>query len=353
MGQDDSSAVLDYGRFDKTRWSVVLQAVQSREPGAPQALAALCGRYWRPLYAFARRAGRSPEDAEDLVQGFFEHLFSSRGLATVDRSKGRFRSFLLASFQNFMADQSRMARAEKRGGRAQLIRLDCQDAEARLGLEPEDRVTPETLYDAHWALLLLRRATQRLQREQATMGKAETFQSLKGFLGGDTDGRVQITYEEAARTLGVSVSAVHRLMFFVYRSLVHPDRSHMALTINLTPNLNPFQPSCPLRLCGECAVRKRPRLSLRGRGCLLWRLILPLPRTAFFPGASLAVAAEPAPTTRHPMSSCVNQLDALYRREHLINLRQMQSHLYRTCTECIGHGGCFCLNVRNVFRVRQ
>jgi RNA polymerase sigma factor (sigma-70 family) len=232
MGQDDSSAVADYGQFDKTRWSMVLQAVQSRAPGAPQALAALCGRYWRPLYAFARRGGRSLEDAEDLVQGFFEHLISNRGLATVDRSKGRFRSFLLASFQNFMADQSRLARAEKRGGRAQLIRLDCQDAEARLGLEPEDRVTPETLYDAHWALLLLRRATERLQQEQATMGKAETFQTLKGFLGGDIGGRVQITYEEAASTLGISVSAVttiiHRLRQR-HKQLVREEVEHTLL----------------------------------------------------------------------------------------------------------------------------
>src|SRR6516225_9976353 len=100
------------------------------------------GFIWRPLYAFARRRGRSPEDAEDLVQGFFEHLISSRGLATVDRSKGKFRSFLLASFQNFISVETRRARAEKRGGRAELIRLDCQDTEAHLGLE--DLVTPET-----------------------------------------------------------------------------------------------------------------------------------------------------------------------------------------------------------------
>src|ERR1700719_3949598 len=112
MGQDDSSAVPDYGQFDKTRWSVVLAAVQSRAPGAHQALAELCARYWRPLYAFARRRGRSPEQAEDLVQGFFEHLIGSRGLATVDRSKGRFRSFLLASFQNFISTETRRERAE-------------------------------------------------------------------------------------------------------------------------------------------------------------------------------------------------------------------------------------------------
>ena len=83
-----------------------------------------------------------------MVQGFFEHLIGSRGLATVERSKGRFRSFLLASFQNFITAENRRARAEKRGGRAELIRLDWQDAETRLVLDPEDRLTPETLYDA-------------------------------------------------------------------------------------------------------------------------------------------------------------------------------------------------------------
>src|SRR2546421_11191769 len=103
MDQDDSSAGPDHGPFDKTRWSVVLAAVQSQAPGAPQALAQLCARYWRPLYGFARRRGHAPEDAQDLVQGFFEHLIGSRALASVDESKGRFRSFLLASLQNFMA----------------------------------------------------------------------------------------------------------------------------------------------------------------------------------------------------------------------------------------------------------
>ena len=120
--EDDvgNSAGPDDGQFDKTRWSMVLEAVQSRAPCAQKALAELCGLYWRPLYAFARRRGRSPEDAQDLVQGFFEHLIGSRGLATVERSKGRFRSFLLASFQNFITAENRRARAEKRGGRAEV-----------------------------------------------------------------------------------------------------------------------------------------------------------------------------------------------------------------------------------------
>ena len=215
--EDDvgNSAGPDDGQFDKTRWSMVLGAVQSRAPCAQKALAELCGLYWRPLYAFARRRGHSPEDAQDLVQGFFEHLIGSRGLATVERSKGRFRSFLLASFQNFITAENRRARAEKRGGRAEVIRLDWQDAETRLVFEPEDRLTPETLYDAQWALLLLRRATERLEQEHAVAGKAKTFRTLKGFLGRDVDSHAPVTYEQAADALGVSVpnvtSLIHRL----------------------------------------------------------------------------------------------------------------------------------------------
>jgi RNA polymerase sigma factor (sigma-70 family) len=210
-----SSTEPDDGQFDKTRWSMVLGAVQSGVPCAQDALAELCGLYWPPLYAFARRRGRSLEDAQDLVQGFFEHLIGGRGLATVERSKGRFRSFLLASFQNFIAAEDRRARAEKRGGRAELIRLDCQDAETRLVFEPEDRLTPETLYDAQWALLLLRRAGERLEQEHAAEGKAKIFRTLKGFVGSDVNRQARVTYEQAAEALGIGVpnvtSLIHRL----------------------------------------------------------------------------------------------------------------------------------------------
>jgi RNA polymerase sigma factor (sigma-70 family) len=227
MDQDYSSAGPHHGQlFDITRWSVVWEAVQSRAPGAPQALAELCTRYWRPLYAFTRRQGHSPEDAQDLVQGFFEHLIASRGLVTVDRSKGRFRSFLLASLQNFISAETRRARAEKRGGRAERIRLDWEDAEAGLAFEPADRLTPETLYDAQWALLLLRRATECLQQEQAAAGKAEIFRTLKGFLGGDGGGSTQLTYEQAAHALGFGVPAVTTLIYRLrqrHRQLVREE----------------------------------------------------------------------------------------------------------------------------------
>jgi Sigma-70 region 2 len=109
MDQDQGSTVPDAARFDSTRWTVVFEAAQSRAPGGPQALARLCARYWQPLYGFARRRGYGPEDAQDLVQGFFAHLIERRALGRVERSKGRFRSFLLASFQKFMANETRWA----------------------------------------------------------------------------------------------------------------------------------------------------------------------------------------------------------------------------------------------------
>jgi len=125
MDQDHSSAAPGDTGFEAMRWSVVLEAAQSRAQGGPEALARLCQRYWSPLYAFARRRGHRPEDAQDLVEGFFQHLIQSRALGAVDQAKGRFRSFLLASFQNFMTMERRHAKTEKRGGRAELVRIDC------------------------------------------------------------------------------------------------------------------------------------------------------------------------------------------------------------------------------------
>ena len=214
MDQDHSFAAPGHGHFDSTRWAVVLKAAQSRAPWGPEALARLCERYWPPLYAFARHRGFSPEDAQDLVRGFFGHLSRSRALGTVNQGKGRFRSFLLASFQNFTAMERRRADAEKRGGHAQVIRVNWQDAEGCIGLEPEDRLTPEMVYDARWALELLGHTTRRLEQEQAALSKAEAFSTLRPFLS-EEGTRAGLTYEEAAQKLNVGLPAVkiwiHRL----------------------------------------------------------------------------------------------------------------------------------------------
>jgi RNA polymerase sigma factor (sigma-70 family) len=214
MNLDDRSEPSDPARFEATRWTMVLDAARSRAPGGAEALGQLCGRYWRPLYAFARGRRQDPEDARDLVQGFFAHLIEHRTLRGVGPAKGRFRSFLLASFQNFMANERRRACAEKRGGRVEMLRLDWQDEEGRLAFEPQDSLTPETLYDARWALLVLRRAIGRLEQEQQTAGRGEAFGTLKSFLG-DEGTRASLSYEEAAHALNVGLPAlktlIHRL----------------------------------------------------------------------------------------------------------------------------------------------
>ncbi len=234
MDQDHRSATLGQARFDATRWSVVLEAAKSRAAGGREALAQLCERYWPPLYAFARHRGFSPEDAQDLVQGFFEHLIQSRALAAVDQAKGRFRSFLLASFQNFAAMERRRADTEKRGGRGQVIRIDCQDAEDRIAFEPEDPLTPETVYDARWALELLSVATRRLEQEQAALGKAESFRILRPFLG-DHGVRAGLSYEAAAQKLNVGLPAGKTLIYRLRRRHTQLLREEVAQTV-LNPN---------------------------------------------------------------------------------------------------------------------
>jgi RNA polymerase sigma-70 factor (ECF subfamily) len=230
MNQDHSAVPFAVGRFDPTHWSVVLEAAQSEAPGAVQALAELCTQYWPPLYAFARHRGHPPEDAQDLVQGFFERLIGSHGLSSVDRAKGRFRSFLLASFQNYTVTEIRRARREKRGGCAELIRLDWENAEGRLAFEPADRLTPETLYDAQWALLLLGRATEQLRQEHEASGKAQIFEALQGFLG-DEGPRAGVSYEEAARALRSSVAAVRTMVHRFRRRHGQLVRQEVARTV--------------------------------------------------------------------------------------------------------------------------
>ena len=190
-------------QFQTTRWSVVLVSSQSRAPGYKEAFADLCKIYWYPLYGFIRHRGYSPEDAEDLVQGFFLYLVEHKTLSRADRSKGRFRSFLLTSLQNFLSDQADRARCLKRGGKAGFVCIDLEEATDRYGLEPIEELTPEKIFDARWAMTLIGEALNRLNREYVAQGKGTTFQALKGFLDPINTKNLP-SYEEVAAQLGVS-----------------------------------------------------------------------------------------------------------------------------------------------------
>jgi DNA-directed RNA polymerase specialized sigma24 family protein len=141
----------DHGRtasFHTTRWTIAMRAAQNQTLGGQTALAQLCRNYWYPLYMFARRRGHSPDEAQDLTQGFFLHLLEHRALAGIDRLKGKFRSFLLASFQNHLLDQVDRTRRLKRGGDKEFVRLGAEEAEERYRLESVEFLTAEKIFDA-------------------------------------------------------------------------------------------------------------------------------------------------------------------------------------------------------------
>lgn len=199
-------------RFDTTHWSLVAAAAAGDATHARQALADLCERYWYPLYAFVRRQGHSPDAAEDLTQAFFVQLLERRDIGRVDRSRGRFRSYLLASVKHFLINDALRQRAAKRGGGQPVLALEFEDAERRYAREPADERTPETAFDRQWALAMLGRALSSLRQEMTAAGRLTEFECLKPSLtGGDERG----DYEAWGRTLGLSAGAVkvavHRL----------------------------------------------------------------------------------------------------------------------------------------------
>ena len=176
-------------------------------PGSQEALSALCRDYWYPIYAFARRAGHAPPDAQDLTQGFFLAILQRRALKRADPARGKFRSFLLGSFKHYLFDEADRAHALKRGGDREFVFLDAVDAETRYQFEPADQLTPEKIYDARWAITLLTRAVDRLREECMAEGVLARFEVLRQFVGVEP-GEPPPTYEEVAKTLGISLGAV-------------------------------------------------------------------------------------------------------------------------------------------------
>src|SRR6202008_2354690 len=148
----DSSVEGNAGQFHTTRWTLVMASARDQSQTGRTALAALCQIYWYPLYAFARRRGHSPHDSQDLTQGFFLHLLEHRALSGVDRLKGKFRSFLLTCFQNYLSVEAQRARSQKRGGDREFVFLDMENAESRYELEPRDQLTVQKIFDARWAV---------------------------------------------------------------------------------------------------------------------------------------------------------------------------------------------------------
>lgn len=174
--------------FVTTQWSVVDAASQNPSTREEQeALEALCKTYWTPLYEYVRREGYSPDDARDLTQGFFERLVEKKFLAQVDRQRGKFRSFLLASFRHFISDVRDRQRALKRGGGHELVSLEHCESQGLCDVEAFEDATGQRLLERRWALQLLDAVHVRLRNEYAQKGKSARFSLLESFLPGQQD----------------------------------------------------------------------------------------------------------------------------------------------------------------------
>ena len=198
--------------FTTTHWSVVLEA-QGESPTAREALEKLCRTYWRPIFAFLRRQGIPPEEAEDITQGFFAELLERRSLEAVRKEKGRLRSFLLGGLKYFLVNEQRRAMAIKRGRGQRLIPLQELRADDRIEVEPADPVTAEMIYERRWALTVLERVLSRLKDEYVVAGTAALFDSFKELLPDEPGSPSQA---EIATQLGMTENAI-RQAFYRFR----------------------------------------------------------------------------------------------------------------------------------------
>src|ERR1700730_12451981 len=241
--------------FHTTRWDLVLNSGNIDSPDFGKALAELCSIYWYPLYAFARYKGLPEHDAQDLTQSFFLYLLEKRSLKEVHPEKGRFRSFLLASFQNHISVYRQRACAAKRGGGYDMISLDAQPTHERDRLEPTDDLTGETVFDAHWAKFLLERVTIRLAEEYQSTGKAKAFERLRIYLS-ITGTEETDSYEEAAQELGLSVGGVKTQVCQLRKRFVTLLRYEVAQTV-----LDPGEIAAEIHALYEALVATEGRLS--------------------------------------------------------------------------------------------
>lgn len=223
-----------HAAFPVTQWTEVVKACQQEDGTRRQrAVAALCREYWYPLYAFARRAGRTRPDAEDLTQGFFQQVLERNLVASADRELGRLRTFLITVFKRYISDTDDKSRALKRGGGQQVLSLDAQDADQRYLCEPEDAETPETLYQRAWALAVLQGAVESLRSTEHAGGNGRLFEILVPHLSPDSDSdAANAGYGAAAQALETTVENVRQLVSRLRKKYRACLRQHIAATLH-------------------------------------------------------------------------------------------------------------------------
>ncbi len=213
--------------FCTTHWTVVLAAAHAESPDRTAALNSLCQNYWYPLYAFVRRQGRTPHEAEDLTQDFLTRLWEKNGFASVRPEQGRFRSFLLASLKNFLANDWDRGHAVKRGGRHEIISWDEQSAEERYLAEPSHRATPEILFERSWALTILQAVLAQVSDEYVESGRGAMFAAIQSYLAEEGPE----TYAEIAAKLSMTEAAVKMSVLRMRETFRTRLRAEIAQTV--------------------------------------------------------------------------------------------------------------------------
>jgi RNA polymerase sigma-70 factor (ECF subfamily) len=217
--------------FQTTHWTLVLQAGQTpSSESARQALAALCEAYWPPLYAFLRHRRYNSADAQDLVQGFFVQLLAQNALSRVDREKGRLRTFLLGSLQNFLLKQRERMSAMKRGGGQQIVSFDDQLIDAEAAMNATAHLSEVSSYDLAWASSVVTRAWKNVRDRFAAEGKREWVDELRPFVAGGT--MTAPNQEEVAKRLGTSVENFRVSLSRLRQTYRHALRAEVASTVS-------------------------------------------------------------------------------------------------------------------------
>ena len=216
-------------RFETTHWSVVLAAGAEGTPQSLRALESLCGAYWYPLYSYLRREGHDRHDAQDLTQSFLAHLLENSRLGRVHPSKGKFRSFLLASLKNFCANERRKAHRLKRGSQVDFVSFDEAGGEERFQRELGHEQTPDKAFEQSWALTLLDSVLRELRDEYTREAKAATFEALQIYL---SVARAEIAYAETAARLGTTEAGVKMSVLRLRRRFAELLRAEIAQTVS-------------------------------------------------------------------------------------------------------------------------
>jgi RNA polymerase sigma factor (sigma-70 family) len=217
--------------FQTTHWTLVMKARETQsDSSAQKALSNFCEAYWPPLYAFVRHRGHASAEAQDLVQGFFAHVLEQNTLSRADREKGKLRTFLLGSFQNYLFNEYDRARTLKRGGGKQILSLDEYLPEAEASMMQTMHLSDSAAYDLVWASNIVKRAWQQLESAFEAEGKTEWLEVLRPFVAGG--GKTPLNQDEAAQKLGVPIATLRTWLSRLRQRYREALRTEVASTVS-------------------------------------------------------------------------------------------------------------------------